>query len=119
MGLCAGIQDVELILCRTAAQLALSGQGNHVVDLDTVIRAMRDTARDMHEHYKETSLGGLAVSPRLGESGVTNGQLMRSFAELRSHSCCSASVLSVASGVGDEWSCGDERRRKEATPFTL
>lgn len=46
----------------SAAQLALSGQGTAVVDLDTVIKAMRDTARDMHHHYKETSLGGLAVS---------------------------------------------------------
>lgn len=34
----------------------------HKVDLDAVIRAMRDTGRDMSSKYKETSLGGLAVS---------------------------------------------------------
>lgn len=46
----------------TAARLALSGNGTHVVSLDQAIRTMRDTGRDMHTKYKETSLGGLAVS---------------------------------------------------------
>jgi L-serine dehydratase len=45
-----------------AAQLALRGTGEHFVSLDKVIRTMRDTGRDMHEKYKETSRGGLAVS---------------------------------------------------------
>jgi len=35
---------------------------HHIVDLDSVIRAMASTGRDMDERYKETSLGGLAVS---------------------------------------------------------
>ncbi len=34
----------------------------HMVDLDKVIRAMAETGRDMSQKYKETSLGGLAVS---------------------------------------------------------
>ena len=36
--------------------------GNHKVDLDQVIRAMAETGRDMCTKYKETSLGGLALS---------------------------------------------------------
>ncbi|MFA6811331.1 MAG: L-serine ammonia-lyase [Desulfoplanes sp.] len=36
--------------------------GNHKVDLDQTIRAMAETGRDMCAKYKETSLGGLALS---------------------------------------------------------
>lgn len=43
-----------------AAQLALASDGDHAVSLDDVIEAMRQTARDMHVRYRETSLGGLA-----------------------------------------------------------
>lgn len=42
-----------------AARLALKGNG-HVISLDTTIRAMYETGRDMSAAYKETSLGGLA-----------------------------------------------------------
>jgi L-serine dehydratase len=45
-----------------AAWLALSGDGQHQVSLDKVIETMRQTGADMHHKYKETSLGGLAVS---------------------------------------------------------
>jgi L-serine dehydratase len=45
-----------------AARLALYGDGTHRVSLDTVIRTMRDTGRDMSSKYKETSRGGLAVT---------------------------------------------------------
>jgi L-serine dehydratase len=45
-----------------AASLALRGDGQHLVSLDSVIRAMRETGRDMSHKYKETSLGGLAVN---------------------------------------------------------
>jgi L-serine dehydratase len=45
-----------------AARLALRGDGDHRVSLDTAIRTMRDTGRDMLSKYKETSLGGLAVT---------------------------------------------------------
>jgi L-serine dehydratase len=44
-----------------AARLALSGDGRHHVSLDQVIETMRRTGADMLHHYKETSLGGLAV----------------------------------------------------------
>ncbi|BGP16161.1 hypothetical protein JCM10213v2_004156 [Rhodosporidiobolus nylandii] len=49
----------------TAAQLALAGEGVHSVSLDDAIEAMRVTARDMHAHYKETSLSGLATTVRI------------------------------------------------------
>ncbi|GAA5914777.1 uncharacterized protein JCM6883_001091 [Sporobolomyces salmoneus] len=49
----------------TAAQLALAGDGQHSVTLDEAIEAMRQTARDMHTSYKETSLAGLATSVRI------------------------------------------------------
>ena len=45
-----------------AASLALRGDGQHFVSLDQVIATMRETGRDMHVKYKETSRGGLAVS---------------------------------------------------------
>ena len=46
----------------TASRMALRGDGRHFVSLDKVIRTMRDTGRDMHAKYKETSRGGLAVN---------------------------------------------------------
>jgi L-serine dehydratase len=45
-----------------AAYLALQGDGRHIVSLDAVIETMRQTGEDMASHYKETSLGGLAVN---------------------------------------------------------
>lgn len=46
----------------SAASLALRGDGEHFVPLDACIETMRQTGVDMHEKYKETSLGGLAVN---------------------------------------------------------
>lgn len=46
----------------SAASLSLRGDGDHLVSLDVCIETMRQTGRDMHEKYKETSLGGLAVN---------------------------------------------------------
>ena len=46
----------------SAASLALRGDGIHLVSLDACIETMRQTGADMHEKYKETSLGGLAVN---------------------------------------------------------
>lgn len=45
-----------------ASNLALRGDGLHRVSLDQVIATMRATGLDMKSHYKETSLGGLAVN---------------------------------------------------------
>ncbi|MDF2578147.1 MAG: sdaA [Chlamydiales bacterium] len=45
-----------------AAQLALHGDGHHIVSLDQVIATMLQTGKDMKAIYKETSKGGLAVN---------------------------------------------------------
>ena len=45
-----------------AARLAMLGDGQHTVSLDKVIATMKRTGEDMSHVYKETSLGGLAVS---------------------------------------------------------
>ena len=42
--------------------MAMAEQGGHKVTLDQVIRTMYQTGLDMRSHYKETSLGGLAVN---------------------------------------------------------
>ena len=46
----------------SAASLALRGDGTHFVPLDSAIETMRQVGVDMHEKYKETALGGLAVN---------------------------------------------------------
>ncbi|MGC6535836.1 MAG: L-serine ammonia-lyase [Candidatus Puniceispirillaceae bacterium] len=46
----------------SAASLALRGDGTHLIPLDNCIETMRQTGLDMHERYKETSRGGLAVN---------------------------------------------------------
>ncbi len=45
-----------------AATIALLEEGKHIVSLDNAIKTMRETGRDMLTHYKETSMGGLAVN---------------------------------------------------------
>lgn len=44
-----------------AARLACRGNGQHFVSLDKVIATMKRTGEDMHDKYKETSRGGLAI----------------------------------------------------------
>ena len=46
----------------SAASLSLRGDGSHFIPLDNCIETMRQTGLDMHERYKETSQGGLAVN---------------------------------------------------------
>ena len=46
----------------SAASLSMRGDGTHLVSLDACVETMRQTGLDMHEKYKETSLGGLAVN---------------------------------------------------------
>jgi L-serine dehydratase len=46
----------------TAASLALKEDGVHKISLDHVVATMRQTGADMHDKYKETSQGGLAVN---------------------------------------------------------
>jgi L-serine dehydratase len=46
----------------SAASLAMRGDGMHFMQLDNCIAAMKTTGMDMSHKYKETALGGLAVS---------------------------------------------------------
>jgi L-serine dehydratase len=59
---CIERNAIAAVKAINAAQMALRGDGNHFISLDRVIRTMRDTGADMHDKYKETSRGGLAVS---------------------------------------------------------
>ncbi|MBL8521305.1 MAG: L-serine ammonia-lyase [Betaproteobacteria bacterium] len=45
-----------------ACSLAMLGDGSHMVSLDQAIETMKRTGADMQTKYKETSLGGLAVT---------------------------------------------------------
>ena len=45
-----------------SARMALRGDGTHRVSLDEVIETMRATGADMSSKYKETAMGGLALS---------------------------------------------------------
>lgn len=46
----------------TAASLAIRGSGDHFMSLDNCIAAMKQTGLEMSHKFKETSLGGLALS---------------------------------------------------------
>ena len=46
----------------TAASLAIRESGEHIMSLDNCIEAMKKTGEEMSHKYKETSLGGLAVT---------------------------------------------------------
>jgi L-serine dehydratase len=59
---CIERNGLAAIKAVSAASLALRGDGEHFVPLDAAIETMRQTGHDMHEKYKETSLGGLAVN---------------------------------------------------------
>ena len=50
------------IKAHTAASLAMLENGEHFMPLDACIAAMKQTGEEMSHKYKETSLGGLAVS---------------------------------------------------------
>ncbi|WP_432497271.1 L-serine ammonia-lyase [Kineococcus gypseus] len=61
-----------------AARTALRGDGTHVVSLDTAVATMRATGAHMRSEYKETSLGGLALTVagarrRAGAAGAAPG----------------------------------------------
>ena len=59
---CIERNAIAAVKAINAARLALHGDGTHKVSLDKAIKTMRDTGRDMHTRYKETSRGGLALN---------------------------------------------------------
>ena len=46
---------------KSAADYALISGGEHFVSLDNVIKVMKETGKDLHSKYRETSTGGLAI----------------------------------------------------------
>lgn len=44
-----------------AVWLSLACDGSHLISLDRVLQVMKQTGLDMHQKYKETSTGGLAI----------------------------------------------------------
>ncbi len=59
---CIERNAIGAIKAINAARLSLVGDGDYKVSLDQVILTMAETAADMSDKYKETSLGGLAVN---------------------------------------------------------
>jgi L-serine dehydratase len=59
---CIERNAVGAVKAVTAARMALAGDGTHKVSLDEVIATMKATGHDMQARYKETSLGGLALT---------------------------------------------------------
>ncbi|GAC1036936.1 L-serine ammonia-lyase [Pseudomonas sp. No.117] len=59
---CIERNAIAAVKAINAAQMALRGDGEHFISLDQVIRTMKETGADMHDKYKETSRGGLAVT---------------------------------------------------------
>ena len=58
---CIERNAIAAVKAVNAARLALRGNGNHLVSLDSVIKTMYETGKNLPEKYKETSLAGLAV----------------------------------------------------------
>jgi L-serine dehydratase len=59
---CIERNAVAAVTAVNAANMALGGDGTHMVSLDQALEAMRQTGADMMTKYKETSRGGLAVN---------------------------------------------------------
>jgi L-serine dehydratase len=60
---CIERNSMGAIKAITAAKIALESDPVHArVSLDSIIKTMWETAKDMNEKYKETSQGGLAVN---------------------------------------------------------
>jgi len=51
-----------------ACSLSMLGDGTHLVSLDQAIETMRRTGADMQSKYKETALGGLAITVTMPSS---------------------------------------------------
>ncbi len=58
---CIERNGMAAIKAINASRLAMRGDGNHVVSLDSCIETMYRTGLDLQSKYRETSLGGLAI----------------------------------------------------------
>ena len=60
-----------------AARMALRGDGQHYVSLDSVIKTMRETGADMKTKYKETARGAGGQHRRVLRHGERQGNGFR------------------------------------------
>ena len=67
---CIERNAVGAVSALNAANLAMISGGRDRVGFDTTLEVMHQTGLDMHSHYKETSLGGLAAMPDLDGDGT-------------------------------------------------
>lgn len=58
---CIERNAIAALTAYNSAEYALLSGSKHAVTLDSVIDVMRETGRDLHDKYKETSKGGLAL----------------------------------------------------------
>ncbi|AMO56734.1 serine dehydratase [Endozoicomonas montiporae] len=58
---CIERNGMAAIKAITAARLAMRGDGNHAVSLDSCVETMYRTGLDLQAKYRETSQGGLAI----------------------------------------------------------
>ncbi|USE39283.1 L-serine ammonia-lyase [Endozoicomonas sp. SCSIO W0465] len=69
---CIERNGMAAIKAITAARLAMRGDGDHAVSLDSCIETMYRTGLDLQAKYRETSLGGLAVYARAQPIKIVN-----------------------------------------------
>ncbi len=55
-----------------SSEFSMLSDGAHHISFDEVIEAMKKTGADLHEAYRETSIGGLAALPSSPPSLVGN-----------------------------------------------
>lgn len=57
---CIERNAISAVKAVNAARLAMRGNGNHLITLDSAIKTMFETGKNLSEEYKETALAGLA-----------------------------------------------------------
>ena len=57
---CIERNAISAVKAVNSARLALRGNGNHLITLDSVIKTMYETGKHLSDDYKETALAGLA-----------------------------------------------------------
>lgn len=64
---CIERNAMSALFALNASDYSLMTDGKHYVNLDSVIKVMNDTGLDLHSKYKETSVGGLALTVKIKE----------------------------------------------------
>jgi L-serine dehydratase len=62
---CIERNSIASVKAFSAALYALQSDGSHLVSFDAVLRAMKNTGKDLQSKYRETAKGGLAEAFRV------------------------------------------------------